>query len=511
MSVTIDHVFRWWGSEQGERTALVFGDRRVSYATLNAWVGRVASEFAQAGVGVGERVTIYAANSLEYCVAALACLRCGGIITGLNNRMVTPEVMYLLGDYAPAVLITDEECAARLPERLEIISPTGEPVKQPVRISISEIGASRQGDPADIRREVDPNSPAVIVTTSGSTARPKGVMWSNRTIIDYNHAYSLEDPLDVAHPKLLVVAPFSTSAGLVQFLQAILMGGTAYLAPKFDAAEALATIATERITIFCGAPIFFQRIAELPAFAGADVASIQIAQTGGAAVDPKLLKLWADKGVLVRQIYGQTECGGTAVANPRRFALTHPECCGHGGALRDVAIIGPGGEFLPQGEVGQIVLRGPGVMLGYWNNPKATAEVLVDGWLRTGDLGVFNELGLLRFVDRAKDMIISGGLNVSAAEVERVIMEYAGVSEVAVLSAPDPVFSETPFAVVYGDERVTVQALFDHCRQNLSSYKLPRYIELREEPLPRLATGKISKVAIRKLYPMPEKLPQRIN
>lgn len=511
MSATIDHVLRWWGSEQGERRALACGDNGVTYAELDGWVGRVASTFAQSGVSVGDRVTIYAANSLEYCVAALACLRCGGIVAGLNSRMVTPEVIYLLGDYAPAVLVTDDECGARLPERLEITSPAGGEVNPPLRMSITGISALRHGDPLDVRREVDPDLPAVIVTTSGSTARPKGVMWSNRSIIDYNHAYRLEDPLDVAHPKFLVAAPFSTSAGFVQFLQAILMGGTACFSPRFDAAEALETIATERITIFCGAPIFFQRIAELPAFAAADVASIQIAQTGGAAVDPKLLKLWADKGVLVRQIYGQTECGGTGIANPRRFALSHPEYCGHGGALREAAVIGPDGRFLPHGEVGQIVLRGPGIMLGYWNNPKATAEVLVDGWLRTGDLGVFNELGLMRFVDRAKDMIISGGLNVSAAEVERVIMDYAGVSEVAVLSAPDAVFGETPFAVVHGDERVTVPGLFEHCRQNLSGYKLPRYIELRNEPLPRLATGKISKPAIRKLYPIPEKLPRRIG
>ena len=511
MSVTIDHVLRWWAHERAAQDALVCGEDRIAYEALHHWVGRVAWHFAEAGLGVGGRVTIFAANSMEYCVAALAALRCGGIVTGLNNRMVTPEVMYLLGDYAPSILITDDEGALRIPAGIEILAPDSAPVPAPVRLAMADIAALRAGEALDIHREVDPSAPAIIVTTSGSTARPKGVMWSNQSVIGYNHAYMLEDPLGSTHAKFLVVAPFSTSAGFVQFIQAVLQGGTAYFPARFEPGPALQTIVRERINIFCGAPIFLQRIAELPEFAEADVSCIHIAHTGGAAVAPKLLRQWSDKGVLVRQIYGQTECGGNGVVNPRRFALSHPECCGHGAALKDVAIIDPDGHFLPPGEVGQIVLRGPGQMLGYWNNPQATADVLVNGWLRTGDLGVINELGLLRFVDRAKDMIISGGLNVSAAEVERVIMEFPGVAEAAVLSAPDAAFGETPFAVVHGDGRVTPKELFEHCKRNLSSYKLPRYIALREEPLPRLATGKISKPAIRKLYPGPEELPERVG
>ena len=146
------------------------------------------------------------------------------------------------------------------------------------------------------------------------------------------------------------------------------------------------------------------------------------------------------------------------------------------------------------------MIRGPGTMLGYWNDPEATAATLVDGWLRTGDIGVIDDRGLLKFVDRAKDIIISGGLNISAAEVERVLMDHPGVEEVAVLAAPDDRFGETPLAVVHGAPELATPSLIDHCGEHLAAFKVPRYLVLSDEPLPRLATGKISKPALRERY-----------
>src|SRR5690606_6608152 len=222
---------------------------------------------------------------------------------GINSRMVPAEVAWLLGDYAPAVLLSDAEGALQLDQIGPLVSRTGEPVAAPRRVDVGAGAALRQGEARDVRRDVDPEPVSVIVTTSGSTARPKGVMWSHRTMLEYLSAYTLEDPIE-PHPKILIVAPFTTSAGFIQFMQAIVQGGTGYLEPQFDAAVALELIERERISIFCGAPIFFQRIADLPRFAEADVSSIRIAQTGGAAVPVALLRRWADKGVLVRQIYG---------------------------------------------------------------------------------------------------------------------------------------------------------------------------------------------------------------
>jgi acyl-CoA synthetase (AMP-forming)/AMP-acid ligase II len=513
MPATIDNMLRWWGTEDADRPALSLAGDTVTYGGLDAWVGRVASCFAGAGLGVGERVSIYAENSLEWCVSALATIRAGAIVTGLHSKMVPAEVAYLLADYAPAIVLADVETTVRLGEIGNLTSKAGEPVGFPLLISIEAVRALRFGDASDVRRELDPDAAAVIITTSGSTARPKGVIQSHRSLIDYSCASVLEDPIDVAHPKMLIVPPLSTAGGCLQFMQIVIRGGTGYLVSKFDADEVLELIERERITIFLAVPIFFQRIAACPRFEAADVSCIKIAYTGGAAVPVNLLRVWAEKGVLVRQLYGQTECGGIGVVNPRRYALTHPDKCGYGGALKDVAIIDDAGRFLPPGQQGQIVLRGPGTMLGYWNNPEATAEALVDGWLRTGDLGVIDEIGLLKFVDRARDLIISGGLNISAAEVERVIMQYPGVEEVAVIAAADEKFGETPLAIIYpaAGTEISIAALIDHCNVSLSAYKVPRYVAVSEQPLPRLAMGKISKPELRQRYSASGNLPPRVR
>ena len=511
MAGTIDSVLRWWAQEQAQRVALSLAGDAVTYRELDAWVGRVASRFAADGLEPGDRLCLYAANSLEWCVAALAGLRAGAIVAGINSRMVAAEVAYLLGDYAPKLLLADEEGAPRLDATGPVVSKNGEPVAAPRRVSIGEIASLRSAAHADLRRDIDPERPSVIVTTSGSTARPKGVMWSHRSMLEYLSAYVLEDPIDVPHPKLIIVAPFTTSAGFIQFIQAIVQGGTGYIETRFDAEVALDLIVNERINIFCGAPIFFQRVADSRRFADADVSSIRIAHTGGAAVPVPLLKRWADKGVLVRQIYGQTELSGVATVNPRRYALSHPDKCGHGSALKQIAIIDADGNFLPPGQQGQIVFRGYGLMLGYWNNPEATAETIVDGWLRTGDIGVIDELGLLKMLDRAKDIIISGGLNISAAELERVLLEIPGIDEAAVIAAPDAKFGETPFAIVHATQPVEVADIVTHCASNLSNFKVPRYVVVRDEPLPRLATGKISKPELRRLYPSVGSLPAAVR
>jgi fatty-acyl-CoA synthase len=512
MPMTIDSVIRWWSRERADQVALATGDQRVTYGELGEWVGRVAADLVGHGVARGDRVCVYAPNCLEWCVSALATLRAGGVVCGINARMVPAEVAYLLGDYAPKVLVTDAAGRERLGRIGGLTSRHGEPVDPPRLLVLDEIAARRHGQPADVVREVDPEAPAVIVTTSGSTARPKGVMYSNHSVIDHISAFILEDPVSAQPVKMLVVAPFNTSAGGVLFIHSLLQGGTCFFTAEFDPAVALDVITRERVAIFCGAPIFLQRIADVPAFADADVSCIEVSYTGGAAVAPALLKTWADKGVIVRQMYGQTEAGGWGITNPRRYALSDPDRCGYRSPTRDVRIVDQAGNVLGPDQPGLIELRGPGQMLGYWNDPEATAATLVDGWLRTGDIGVVDDRGLLKFVDRAKDMIISGGLNVSAAEVERVVMECPGVEEVAVLAAPDERFGETPMAILYGAEPPAVDALVAHCNERLSSHKVPRYVVVQDEPLPRLPTGKIAKPALRSRYLAPDvALPPRVR
>lgn len=496
MPITIDHAFRWWASAHADRTMLVCAGERVTYAELDAWVGRVACHFVDQGFATGDRVAIVAENGMEWIVAMLAAIRAGGIAAGLSTRMVSAELAWMVADYTPAIIVCDAPNLAK-------VQPGGGTI-----VRTEEIAALRTGEARDVRLPLDQDDIVVIVTTSGSTARPKGVMFTNRSICEHNMWQVVSDPLNGPYRRLLV-APMSTSAGTMPFLHTLLSGGTAYLEEKFDAAEALRLIVEEKVNFITGAPIFFQRMADLPAFEEADVSPLRIAHTGGATVVQPLLEKWAEKGVLLRQMFGQTESGGTGVINSREHALSHPDKCGGMMMFTDVGVVDPDGNFLPPGEQGEIVLRGPGMMAGYWNNPEATQKALRNGWLHSGDIGVMDEHGLVKMIDRMKDIIISGGINISAAEVERVILEL-GVEEVAVIAAHDERFGEVPMAIVHG--RVPDDdALIAHCCSQLSDFKVPRYLIRSEDPLPRLASGKISKPALRAVYAGDKPLPARVR
>jgi fatty-acyl-CoA synthase len=226
-----------------------------------------------------------------------------------------------------------------------------------------------------------------------------------------------------------------------------------------------------------------------------------VTHVGGARVPVPLLKKWQAKGVLLRQIYGLTEGGGSITVNPREFALDKPEMCGRGGAFTRFKTVRPDGTTCEADEEGEIFIQGPAVTPGYWNNPEATAAAFVDGWLRTGDLGVIDDDGLLRMVDRLKDMIISGGINIAPAEIETTIAALGEVEEVAVIPVPDDKFGETPAAIIKLREPLAVEKIVAHCSEHLADYKVPRYIVEIDTPLPRMASGKIAKRILKEQLP----------
>jgi fatty-acyl-CoA synthase len=280
--------------------------------------------------------------------------------------------------------------------------------------------------------------------------------------------------------------------------QTLIHGGTLHLEPRFEPAAALHAVTEKKITIFTGPPIIFEQIALLPEFAAADLSSLASCAVGGARVSNEMLAVWQEKGVLLRQIYGLTEGGGSVSVMPGALAAKVPEKCGRGLMFTRLRVVdvATGADCGP-GEPGQILVRGPGVFPGYWGNEAATAEALVDGWLHTGDIGVLDEAGYLTYVDRLKDMIISGGLNISPTEVENVIGTFPGVEEVAVIAVSDDKFGETPAALVYARAPVETADLITHCNQRLADYKVPRYVIQVDAPLPRMASGKIAKRALR--------------
>ncbi|HEV8625041.1 MAG TPA: AMP-binding protein, partial [Acidimicrobiia bacterium] len=360
----------------------------------------------------------------------------------------------------------------------------------------------RPGPDSAFRRDVDPDQPAVIVYTSGTTAKPKGVIFSHTTTFNFIFEWSLVEPGFCRGMRLLMVLPIHGAPGtLWGLIHTLTHGGTFFLEPTFDPAATVRKLAQHEITVFLGVPLLYEAMAATTEFETADLSLLAVTHVGGARVPVPLLQRWQEKGVLLRQIYGLTEGGGSITVNPRRFAVERPEMCGRGGPFTRFKTVRPDGSACEPGEEGEILIQGPAVTPGYWNNPEATRDAFVDGWLRTGDLGVIDEDGLLRMVDRLKDMIISGGINIAPAEIETTIAAIEDVEEVAVIPVPDDKFGETPAAIVKLRRPLPVETIIAHCSEHLADYKVPRYVVELDKPLPRMASGKIAKRILKELLP----------
>jgi fatty-acyl-CoA synthase len=488
MAQTLASAIAWWARMRPDQPAIVLNGEALTYAEYKDWSDRVADYLIKQGLQGGDRVAVCDVNSLTYCALIMGVIRAGGIVSPVNFRYTTREIAELCETTEPILSFAGPDFADKMQAAGLSVRP------------IAEIAALREGLKARVTRDNDPDAPVVIIATSGSTARPKGVVLTNRSMTAYAANWAVEETASSAGARVISLAPLNTSAGFVQLMHYTTQGCTIYMVPQFVPVETLKLIVAERITCFGAVPVFFEAIAAQPEFKDADLSSLKMATCGGARVSKALLDTYKAKGVTIRQIYGQTEAGGNATIMPEHLALEAPEKCGWGGAFMDIRVVRADGSDCPAGEEGEILIRSPGVMKGYWRNPEETAKTLRDGWLYTGDIGVLDERGLLTFVDRMKDLIISGGLNISAAEVERVVCEFPGVSEALVIAAPDPKFGETPFAIYHGPREIEVAALIQHCDINLANYKVPRYVVYSPEPLPRLATGKLSKPAVRQAY-----------
>ena len=469
--------------------ALDFADDRVTYREYRDWSERIAADLVERGLKPGDRVGICAGNSLHYCVLILGILRAGGIAQPLNMRYTLHELEEIVEDTEPYLVFADDERIGRF-STIDVDA-----------IPLNSVYDHRHGERVSVAHEPKPDDKVVIIATSGSTAKPKGVVFSHRTMTGYIATHAMEEQSIGKGSRVIVPAPLSTSAGFVQLIHYTVLGCSLYFLSSFEPQAFLNTIIEKKINGFGGVPVFFEALSKLPEFETADLSSITMATSGGAPVTQALQDTWMKKGIVVRQIYGQTECGGNGTIMPEEMAREQPQKCGMGGLFNEIAIVDDNGDRVPPNTVGQIILRGPGNMVEYWNNPDETSRTIRDGWLYSGDLGMIDEVGLLTFVDRMKDIIISGGLNIAAAEVERAVLcSGQPIEECLVIAAKDAKFGETPLAVLYATGEVDVPALIAHCNEHLADYKVPRYIAIESEPMPRTATGKLSKPPLREKY-----------
>jgi fatty-acyl-CoA synthase len=489
MSQSISSAIQWWAANTPDNTVLVIDGQRLSYRELHEWANRVAVEMIGRGVQPKDRVTICAANSLAFCAVMLGAIRAAAIVVPISPRLTAHETGEMLDDLSPALVFVDGGSRGNFAARGETV------------LDLADMDRLREGAPVAVPLDPEPDAPVGIMMTSGSTARPKGAVFSNRSMTSAAAEFAVHVPNCFGPGTRTVTFPsLSTSAGFYQFVVYSVLGCTLYIESGFDAQRCLALVAGERINVLAGAPIFFERMAACAEFEATDLSSIRLATAGGAAVGRALMEQWRVRGVVLRQMYGQTECGGFATLISEEDAIRSPHQCGRGGIFSDLRVLRDDGKPAAAGEPGEILLRGPAMMLGYWGNAEATAQALRDGWLYTGDIGMLDERGLLTFVDRKKDIIISGGLNISAAEVERAVLDFAGIDEAVVIAAPDARFGETPMAIFHAAAPVDLQALVAHCNARLADFKVPRYLVQSEQPLPRLATGKLSKVEVRRQY-----------
>ena len=494
-------IGRYWARWQPDGVAVLSGGRALSWADLDRRTDAIAAGLAGRGLRAGDRLGILGQNSPGWCELVVAAFKLGAAVVPLNIRLSPDELRFIVGHAGCAAVAVDGELAPRYDA---VAADSGAALR--IRLegaggdgpTLDELAAEPGPAPAD---EIDEAAVAIIAYTSGTTGRPKGAMLTQRNLLAFIRLLGAAEGWTAATRTLLCV-PLAFTGGIVNnFVGTYGAGGTLVLERTFDPARALELLVDEGITAMIGVPVMWQGIADCPGFDGADLGRLTTAITGGAPVPETLLRTYQRKGVLIRQAYGLTEATALVALLPPALAIDKPRACGRPVLHTEVRLVDEDGRECPAGEAGEILVRGPQVMAGYWGDPDATAAAVEDGWLRTGDLGRLDDDGLLEIVDRKNDLIISGGLNVYPAEIERVLADFPGMAEAAVVGVPDRRWGEVPAAIVRGAAGpIDEAALVAHCRRLLADYKTPRHIVVVDEPLPRSMSGKVLRRELRAKY-----------
>ena len=482
-----------------ERQALhdLQSGRRFTYGEMDARVTRAAL-FLRDGlqVGAGDRVAVLCHNDSDVFEIQFACRRLGAIFLPLNWRLAVPELAYICRDATPAALLYGTEFAAEVGHLIE-------------EGAIAAAATLGNGADSDYERGLAAASGALqpvtlalddtwtILYTSGTTGHPKGALISYR--MAHFNAVDCQMTGDLtSSSKNLVILPTFHTGGLNVWANPMFqVGGANAVMRSFDPDDLLRLLADKDlcITHTLGVPTNFLMMAEAPGFAEADLSHVTCLCVGGAAAPEEMIRSYAAQGVRLRAMYGMTEIGPLGLALPPDKAMTKLGSSGLPTMHTQMRISDPDGRLTSVGQVGELMIRGPVVTSGYWNNPAATAAAFTDdGWFHTGDAARMDEDGFFFIVDRWKDMFISGGENVYPVEVENVIYQLGGVLETAVVGVPDETWGEVgrAFIVTRPGAELDEQAVVDHCKSQLARYKVPKQVHFIRE-LPHNATGKILK------------------
>ncbi|MCZ6875077.1 MAG: long-chain fatty acid--CoA ligase [bacterium] len=474
------------------KTASICGDVRLTYAETWRRCRQLAGVLNKLGMQAGDRIAILAANSHQYLEVYMTVPAAGFVIVPLNTRHAEPELRYALEDSGARVLITD-----RNPDGLR---DTVEHVISLPEAYETYLATATQ---SDFSTSITEDTLAGLFYTGGTTGASKGVMLSHRNLIA-NTVNWLIAAQQGPNDTYLVMAPLFHAAGSLAVLASVWVGGCQVVLPAFAPNVALDLIEAEQVTASLGVPTMIAAMTEEQLVRPRQVSSLRTLSHGGSPIATEVVRrahMAFPEAELVH-VYGATELAPLATALRNEENLLDSDLarsCGPAVAGVDVRVFDPTGNELPSGDIGEVVVRGPNIMLGYWNKPEQTAEVLKQGWYYTGDLGHMDDYGHLFLVDRAKDMIISGGENVYSTEVEEILYQHPAVLEAAVFGVPDERWGEAVYAVVVPrpEHDIDTISLIAFCREHIAGYKVPKQIEIRNELLPKSGPGKILKRELR--------------
>jgi long-chain acyl-CoA synthetase len=475
------------------RPAVTCGEVVLTYAEMAERCRRLVGALRGLGVEAGDRVAIVAPNCHRYLEVYQAVPGAGMVLVPLNQRHSDAELRYALEDSGTKVLFAGRP-VADVPPCVEHVVEVGEPYD----------ALLASADPVALGDDVGEEDLAGLFYTGGTTGTSKGVMLTHRNLVANAMHMQVCWPFS-PETVWLVAAPLFHLAGSIAVLSTVWNAGRHVILPAFDPAAALDLVERERVTATLVVPSMLAAMNEEQRARPRDVSSLRLVSFGGAPSATETLRRAHEvfPGASLLHLYGATETAPIATALPaveRLLDAPQARSCGQPAVGVDVEIRRGDGARAAVGEVGEVAVRGPNVMGAYWNKPEQTAAALVDGWYHTGDLGYMDEEAYVYLVDRAKDMIVTGGENVYSTEVEDVLYRHPAVREAAVFGIPDPRWGEAVHAVVVPRSSVTEEELIAHCRESIAGYKVPKRIELRDEPLPKSGAGKLLKRELRAPY-----------